>query len=136
MRNETHRYGAKLTGDLNGYLLTSFEVSIQRPNLTPHLVNRLAARLVQGNELMDKPFSMDPTQPMPQHVKLPGIVAHDRQVRRDAMVQHTAQQGTLGGNPTMMLLREPHLSQLGVPLGFSRKAALRMVPQARHQPLG
>jgi hypothetical protein len=56
---------------------------------------------------VNESLGMSPTQAMTQDLELPRIVADYRQVFGEAMVQHTAQQGTLGGNAAMPLRGNP-----------------------------
>jgi len=83
------------------------EIGIQLPELTAHRGELLPVCRVEGNKLMDEPLGMNPTQAMTQDLELPGIVADYGQLLREAMVQHTAQQGALGGNAAMPLLGDP-----------------------------
>src|SRR5919204_5150292 len=73
------------------------EIGIQLPELTAHRGKLLPVCRVERNKRVDEPLSMNPTQAVTQDLELPGIVADDGQVLREAMVQHTAQQGALGG---------------------------------------
>src|SRR5436305_1071369 len=85
-------------------LFVGLQVSIQLPELTAHLGELLPVCRVEGNKPVNESLGMNPTQAMTQDLELPGIVAYDGQLLREARVQHTAQQGALGGNAAMPLL--------------------------------
>jgi hypothetical protein len=51
------------------------EIGIQLPELTAHRGKLLPVCRVEGNERVDEPLGMNPTQAMTQDLELPGIVA-------------------------------------------------------------
>src|ERR687896_939421 len=61
------------------------EIGIQLPELTAYLGEFLPVRRVEGNERVDEPLGMNPTQAMTQDVELPRTVADYGQVLGEAM---------------------------------------------------
>ena len=51
------------------------EIGIQLPELTAHRGEPLPVGRVEGNERVDEPLGMNPTQAMTQDLELPSIVA-------------------------------------------------------------
>ena len=80
-----------------GSLPVGFQVPIQSPDLLPDPGDGLPVRLVQGQQVLQRPFGMDPAQAMNEQIKLPGIVTEHVHLHVKALRHQAADQGTFGG---------------------------------------
>ena len=73
--------------------------------------------LVQWEDAPKHAFGMDPAQCVLPDIELSGIITEDDQLRREAVVDETADQGALGGGADRVFPEDAERLEMGVPGG-------------------
>ncbi len=71
--------------------------------------------LVEWEYPLEDPFGMNPAQGMEEHIKLPGIITEDHQLRWKAMVDQATDQSAFGGDANMSGLMNSQRFKLRAP---------------------
>jgi hypothetical protein len=83
--------------------LVLLQIRIEIPYLGANRLLIFTVVFIEGDELMNKPFSMYSAQPMGQDLELTGIVADNRQPFRDTPCVQPSKQGSFRGKAHMAL---------------------------------
>jgi hypothetical protein len=91
----------KAGGDLGfghrvGMLTVGLQVLIEKPDLLLHPGGGLPVRVVQGQQVLQRPLGMHPAQAVHEEVELPGIVADQAHVQVKALRSQAANQRPFG----------------------------------------